>query len=63
MINQPYSRELQQKRAITEKMRHEMKTFLQARNAWKEKQKQMVIQEEKNIEEQNKMVSDRSSAM
>lgn len=56
-------KELQQKRAITEKMRHEMKTFLQARNAWKEKQKQMVIQEEKNIEEQNKMVSDRSSAI
>ncbi|KAF9799061.1 hypothetical protein SFRURICE_008571 [Spodoptera frugiperda] len=60
---QKQCQELQQKRAITEKMRHEMKTFLQARNAWKEKQKQMVIQEEKNIEEQNKMVSDRSSAI
>ncbi|CAH0703074.1 unnamed protein product [Spodoptera exigua] len=56
-------KELQQKRAITEKMRHEMKTFLQAREAWKQKQKEMVVQEERNIEEQNKMASDRSSAV
>ncbi|KAF9411723.1 hypothetical protein HW555_009552 [Spodoptera exigua] len=56
-------KELQQKRAITEKMRREMKTFLQAREAWKQKQKEMVVQEERNIEEQNKMASDRSSAV
>ncbi|XP_022825425.1 meiosis-specific nuclear structural protein 1-like [Spodoptera litura] len=62
-ISDEDKKELQQKRAITERMRHEMKTFLQARDAWKQKQKLMVIQEEKNIEEQNKMVTDRSSAI
>uniref|UniRef100_A0A2A4J9S4 Meiosis-specific nuclear structural protein 1 n=1 Tax=Heliothis virescens TaxID=7102 RepID=A0A2A4J9S4_HELVI len=56
-------RELQQKRDLTEKTRHEMKTFLQAREAWKQKQKEMVIIEERKIEEQNKMMADRQSAI
>lgn len=56
-------RELQQKREQTEKMRNEMKTFQQARDSWRQKQKELVIIEERKIEEQNKMVADRSSAM
>lgn len=56
-------REIQQKRDLTVQMRHEMKTFMQAREAWKQKQKEMVIIEERKIEEQNKMMSDRSLAI
>ncbi|CAH0605683.1 unnamed protein product [Chrysodeixis includens] len=56
-------KELQQKREQTEKMRNEMKTFQQARDSWRQKQKEMVIIEERKIEEQNKMVADRSSAI
>ncbi|XP_026737320.1 meiosis-specific nuclear structural protein 1-like [Trichoplusia ni] len=56
-------RELQQKREQTEKMRNEMKTFQQARDSWREKQKELVIIEERKIEEQNKMVADRSLAI
>ncbi|XP_072939860.1 meiosis-specific nuclear structural protein 1-like isoform X2 [Epargyreus clarus] len=56
-------RELQQKRDETEKMRNEMVTFKRAREAWKEKQKQMVVLEEKEIEKQWQAASDRSSAI
>ncbi|CAF4959029.1 unnamed protein product [Pieris macdunnoughi] len=56
-------RELQQKREQMEKCRNEMVTFKKARDAWKEKQKVMVINEERQIEEQLKAVSDRSSAI
>lgn len=45
------------------KCRNEMVTFKKARDAWKEKQKAMVILEERKIEEQMKAASDRSSAM
>ncbi|KAJ8727769.1 hypothetical protein PYW07_001888 [Mythimna separata] len=54
-------KELKQKREQTDKMRHEMKTFMQARDAWREKQKQMVIIEERQIEKQVKAMSDRSA--
>ncbi|KAM3958530.1 LOW QUALITY PROTEIN: meiosis-specific nuclear structural protein 1 [Aphomia sociella] len=56
-------RELQQKREQTEKMRNEMVTFKQAREAWRQKQKQMVVTEERQIEEQIRAAADRSSAI
>ncbi|XP_039750075.1 meiosis-specific nuclear structural protein 1-like [Pararge aegeria] len=56
-------RELQYKREQTEKLKNEMKTFKQARDAWKEKQKAMVVIEERQIEEQKKALSDRSAAI
>ncbi|KAJ0178607.1 hypothetical protein K1T71_005382 [Dendrolimus kikuchii] len=56
-------RELKQKRERMEKMRNEMVTFKEAREAWKEKQKQMLVKEEKQIEEQMKAAADRSSTI
>ncbi|CAH0725399.1 unnamed protein product, partial [Brenthis ino] len=56
-------RELKHKHEQTDKMRKEMVTFKQAREAWKEKQKEMLIIEERKIEEQIKVASDRSSAI
>ncbi|CAG4914484.1 unnamed protein product [Colias eurytheme] len=56
-------RELQQKREQMEKCRREMVTFKKAREAWKEKQKEMLVIEERNIEKQRKDASDRSSAI
>ncbi|CAB3260764.1 unnamed protein product [Arctia plantaginis] len=56
-------RELKQKKDLTEKTRKEMVTFQKAREAWREKQKKMVILEEKEIEEQLKMLGDRSVAV
>lgn len=40
-----------------------MVTFKKAQEAWKLKQKEMLILEERKIEEQLKAASDRSSAM
>ncbi|XP_023940656.2 meiosis-specific nuclear structural protein 1 [Bicyclus anynana] len=56
-------RELLQKREQMEKMQKEMQTFKAARLAWKEKQKAVVIMEEKQIEEQKQALSDRNSAI
>ncbi|CAK1546317.1 unnamed protein product [Leptosia nina] len=56
-------RELREKRQQMEKCRREMVTFKQAREAWKEKQKAMVVIEERQIEEQLKAASDRNSAI
>jgi hypothetical protein len=56
-------RELQQKHEQTEKMRREMVTFQRARQAWKEKQKQMLVAEERQIEEQRRAAADRSAAV
>ncbi|XP_059047785.1 meiosis-specific nuclear structural protein 1-like [Achroia grisella] len=53
-------RELQHKREQTEKIRNEMLTFQKAREAWRQKQKHMVIVEERRIEEQKKAAADRS---
>lgn len=40
-----------------------MFTFKKAQEAWKLKQKEMLVLEERKIEEQLKAASDRSSAM
>ncbi|CAG9795039.1 unnamed protein product [Diatraea saccharalis] len=56
-------RELKQKREQTEKMRREMVSFQQARDAWRQKQKQMVVLEERDIEAQRRAAADRSSAI
>ncbi|CAH2105923.1 unnamed protein product [Euphydryas editha] len=56
-------RELQHKHDQTEKMRNEMITFQKAREAWKDKQKEMVVIEDRKIEEQRQVASDRSSAI
>ncbi|KAL4713273.1 hypothetical protein ACJJTC_018621, partial [Scirpophaga incertulas] len=45
-------RAIQQKREQTAKLRHEMVTFQQAREAWRKKQKQAVILEERVLEKQ-----------
>ncbi|KAL0882688.1 hypothetical protein ABMA27_001111 [Loxostege sticticalis] len=56
-------REMQQKQEQMEKMRREMVTFQQAREAWRLKQKQMVINEERELEKQRQAAADRSSAI
>ncbi|CAH2070815.1 unnamed protein product, partial [Iphiclides podalirius] len=56
-------RELKQKREQTEKLRNEMETFKKAREAWKMKQRELLVLEEKKIEEQKKAASDRDQAM
>ncbi|OWR46662.1 putative Meiosis-specific nuclear structural 1 [Danaus plexippus plexippus] len=54
-------RELKQKHEQMLKMRNEMVTFKQARDAWKDKQKKMVVLEEREIENQRRAASDRSA--
>ncbi|XP_053603751.1 meiosis-specific nuclear structural protein 1-like [Plodia interpunctella] len=56
-------KELQHKREQTAKLRQEMFSSAAARLAWRDKQKQMVIIEERQIEEQKKAVSDRMSSI
>ena len=58
-----FFRELNQKHEQTNKLRNEMFTFKKAQEAWKLKQKEMLVLEERKIEEQLKAASDRSSAM
>lgn len=48
---------------LMERTCKEMVTFQQARLAWRDKQKRMVIAEEKEIEKQAKEQSDRSASM
>lgn len=57
------SRELEQKRMLVERTCKEMLTFQQARQAWGDKQKCLVIAEEKEIEKQAQEQSDRSASM
>lgn len=61
IINIP--REVEQKRMLVERTCKEMKTFQQARLAWRDKQKSMVIAEEKEIEKQAKEQSDRNASV
>ncbi|XP_030024795.1 golgin subfamily A member 6-like protein 1 isoform X2 [Manduca sexta] len=56
-------RELQKKRVETEKLRQEMVTSVQARQDWKDKQKEMIVIEERQIEQQRQAASDRSSSV
>ncbi|XP_045447203.1 trichohyalin-like [Melitaea cinxia] len=56
-------RELQHKHDQTEIMRNEMIIFQKEREAWKKKQKEMVVIEDRKIEEQRQVASDRSSAI
>ncbi|XP_068631288.1 meiosis-specific nuclear structural protein 1-like isoform X1 [Battus philenor] len=56
-------RELQQKHEEMEKLRKEMVTFKKAREAWKEKQKKLLVIEERKIEQQEKEAGDRSLAI
>lgn len=48
---------------LVERTCKEMVTFQQARFAWRDKQKHMVIKEEKEIEKQAKEQSDRSASV
>ncbi|CAH2991820.1 unnamed protein product [Chilo suppressalis] len=56
-------RELQQKREQTEKMRREMVSCQAAREAWRQKQKQVVVAEERDIEGQRRAAADRNAAV
>ncbi|XP_004922932.2 meiosis-specific nuclear structural protein 1 isoform X2 [Bombyx mori] len=56
-------RELEKKRIEREKVRNEMVTFKRARDAWKEKQKQMLVIEERQLEAQRRAAADRTSAV
>ncbi|XP_049869849.1 meiosis-specific nuclear structural protein 1-like [Pectinophora gossypiella] len=56
-------REFEQKRELMKKTREEMVTFKKAQDAWRAKQKQMVILEEKEIERQKQAMSDRDEAV
>ncbi|XP_028163375.1 meiosis-specific nuclear structural protein 1-like [Ostrinia furnacalis] len=62
-ISDEDKRELQQKHDQMQKMRREMVTFQKAREAWRQKQKQMVVIEERQIEQQRQAAADRSSAI
>lgn len=48
---------------LVERTCKEMVTFQQARLAWRDKQKRLVLAEEKEIEKQAKEQSDRSASM
>ncbi|CAH2105924.1 unnamed protein product [Euphydryas editha] len=54
--------EFQQKHDLTEKMRNEMITCQNEKEDLKEEQKEMVVIEDRKIEEQRQFASDRSSA-
>ncbi|XP_013170579.1 PREDICTED: meiosis-specific nuclear structural protein 1-like [Papilio xuthus] len=56
-------RELEQKRELAVKLNKEIETFKKAREAWKEKQKKLLVIEERNIENQIKQAGDRSTAI
>ncbi|KPJ05945.1 Meiosis-specific nuclear structural protein 1 [Papilio machaon] len=56
-------RELQQKRELAVKLNKEIEMFKKAREAWKEKQKKLLVIEERNIENQIKQAGDRSTAI
>ncbi|XP_073943349.1 meiosis-specific nuclear structural protein 1-like [Choristoneura fumiferana] len=62
-ISDEDQRELKQKREQTDKLRREMVTFKQARDAWRLKQKALTVQEEADLEKQRQAAADRSSAI
>ncbi|KAJ2952344.1 hypothetical protein O0L34_g4629 [Tuta absoluta] len=54
-------REIEQKRELVEKTRQEMVTFKQAQEAWRAKQREIVLAEEKEIEKQQAEFADRQA--
>ncbi|XP_013142010.1 PREDICTED: meiosis-specific nuclear structural protein 1 isoform X2 [Papilio polytes] len=56
-------REVREKRELAVKLNKEIETFKRARDAWKEKQKKLLVIEERNIENQIKEAGDRSAAI
>ncbi|XP_050679669.1 meiosis-specific nuclear structural protein 1-like [Leptidea sinapis] len=56
-------RELEQKRIQKEKLRKEMEISKSTKEAWRQKQRAMLVIEERNIEAQAKAASDRSASM